>query len=433
MGLVRLAGFRAVRITSTWEPGLTAPTEHEAAVLGQRRRGGGPSRRPGLRVRLPRRLADDAAHAGGAGGVRGLRGGDRAREPELPRRDRRQRAEPEPLLAAAVQRGRHRRLRAAPYNSLLAATYDAVKAAAPETIDLGRRSRSARRRQAVHRPRHDLADAVHPRVGRGVRWRAAARRRSWTASPSIPTAINSSAAVDLPPNDPDHLALVDQNKLVRLLGKAFDGTAQVGSGLPILYDEYGIESIVPQEKAVQYAGTEPATTRPVDECGAGGGLRTGDQARVLPVERRRHPPLPRPGRARPQRLAVGPVLPRRDAEVVARRRPRHDGRHRRRRRSASARSRSGPSSRSPPAPVRSRSGAIATASTAHGSCGSRPDRSRRGRTDARVRAAGSRSSSAPAWLRGATSSPITFVHATRPGPVVVRGSVEFSVRSPSPR
>ena len=33
MGLLRLAGFRAVRITSTWEPGLSAPTEHEAAVL----------------------------------------------------------------------------------------------------------------------------------------------------------------------------------------------------------------------------------------------------------------------------------------------------------------------------------------------------------------------------------------------------------------
>src|SRR5688500_9161594 len=33
MSLVRLAGFRAVRVTSTWEPGLTEPTEHEAAVL----------------------------------------------------------------------------------------------------------------------------------------------------------------------------------------------------------------------------------------------------------------------------------------------------------------------------------------------------------------------------------------------------------------
>ena len=33
MSLLRLGGFRAVRVTTTWEPGLTAPTEHEAAVL----------------------------------------------------------------------------------------------------------------------------------------------------------------------------------------------------------------------------------------------------------------------------------------------------------------------------------------------------------------------------------------------------------------
>src|SRR5215212_9166212 len=33
MALLRLAGFRAARITSTWEPGLAAPTEHETAVL----------------------------------------------------------------------------------------------------------------------------------------------------------------------------------------------------------------------------------------------------------------------------------------------------------------------------------------------------------------------------------------------------------------
>ena len=33
MTLLRLAGFRAVRITSNWLPGLTAPTAEEAVVL----------------------------------------------------------------------------------------------------------------------------------------------------------------------------------------------------------------------------------------------------------------------------------------------------------------------------------------------------------------------------------------------------------------
>ena len=60
-----------------------------------------------------------------------------------------------------------------------------------------------------------------------------------------PYAVNSSVAVDALPSDPDHLGLIDQDILVRLLGKAFDGTAQVGSGMPILYDEFGIESIDP--------------------------------------------------------------------------------------------------------------------------------------------------------------------------------------------
>ncbi len=33
MGLLRLAGFKAVRITSFWAPGLSEPTPHEAMVL----------------------------------------------------------------------------------------------------------------------------------------------------------------------------------------------------------------------------------------------------------------------------------------------------------------------------------------------------------------------------------------------------------------
>jgi hypothetical protein len=80
-----------------------------------------------------------------------------------------------------------------------------------------------------------------------------------------PYPLNSSVAVDALPSDPDHLGLIDQDVLVQLLGKAFDGTAQVGSGMPILYDEFGIESAIPAEKRELYGGVEPATTRPVPE------------------------------------------------------------------------------------------------------------------------------------------------------------------------
>ena len=40
----------------------------------------------------------------------------------------------------------------------------------------------------------------------------------------------------------------DYDRLVDLLGAAFDGTLQEGSTLPIVYDEYGVEARVPAAK-----------------------------------------------------------------------------------------------------------------------------------------------------------------------------------------
>jgi hypothetical protein len=62
------------------------------------------------------------------------------------------------------------------------------------------------------------------------------------------------------------IALADYDKLVALLGEAFDGTAQLGSTLPIYYDEFGVESQIPPAKLPLYTGTEPATTKPVPEA-----------------------------------------------------------------------------------------------------------------------------------------------------------------------
>ena len=65
------------------------------------------------------------------------------------------------------------------------------------------------------------------------------------------------------------IGLADYDKLVALLAEAFDGTAQAGSTLPILYDEYGVESRIPPGKASAYTGQEAVTTRPVDEATQG--------------------------------------------------------------------------------------------------------------------------------------------------------------------
>ena len=76
---------------------------------------------------------------------------------------------------------------------------------------------------------------------------------------------NSSQSPDFAHPRSTTIGLADYGKLVTLLGQAFDGTAQPGSALPILYDEFGIESTVPDGKRSLYTGTEPTTTKPVDE------------------------------------------------------------------------------------------------------------------------------------------------------------------------
>jgi hypothetical protein len=263
MSLVRLAGFRAVRVTSTWSPGLTEPTEHEAFVLANV---AGAAALHGVRVYV------SVYHAG-------------SRTTPLTKEAQAQFAS----YAAAIVKanatfrdvivGNEPNLNrfwmpqfeldgtgasAPAYLSLLAGTYDAVKEVAPETRIWG----GALAPRGVDKP-FTGRDTISPtRFIRewGEAYLASGRDKPFMDGFAFhPYGINSSAAVDLPPIDPDHIALIDQNKLVRLLGRAFDGSAQVGSGLPILYDEYGIESVVPAEKSLLYTGAEPSTTRPVEE------------------------------------------------------------------------------------------------------------------------------------------------------------------------
>ena len=64
---------------------------------------------------------------------------------------------------------------------------------------------------------------------------------------------------------PHNPTLADYEKLEALLGVAFDGTAQPGSNLPVLYDEFGVESDVAATDPSAYDGVEPPTTHAVDE------------------------------------------------------------------------------------------------------------------------------------------------------------------------
>jgi len=60
------------------------------------------------------------------------------------------------------------------------------------------------------------------------------------------------------------IGIADYPKLVAILGAAFDGTAQLGSTLPIVYGEYGVETQIPPAKAALYTGKE--VIDPVDEA-----------------------------------------------------------------------------------------------------------------------------------------------------------------------
>ena len=111
MTLLRLAGFTSVRVTSQWQGTEAAPSEAELTRPAERRRRRTALRRPRLPLDLSDGLARDAADARGARAVRRLRDVPQAAAAVDQGRDHRQRAEHQPLLAAAVQPERHRRRR----------------------------------------------------------------------------------------------------------------------------------------------------------------------------------------------------------------------------------------------------------------------------------------------------------------------------------
>ena len=263
MTLLQLAGFRAVRVTSIWKPGELAPGAAERRVLDNVAAAAGLSStrvyvsvfHAGSRTTplVPQDRAQFAAYTADlARAYPSFRDVIVGNEPNLNRFWLPQYAEDGSGASAPA------------YLSLLAETYDALKAVSPEVRVIG----GALAPRGVDRPGTGR-DTISPT--RFIRELGVAYRASGRSAPVMdvfafhPYADNSSRSPELPPSDPDHLGLVDYPKLVALLAEAFDGTAQAGSTLPILYDEFGVETTIPTAKASLYSGTEPATTRPVAE------------------------------------------------------------------------------------------------------------------------------------------------------------------------
>ena len=154
-------------------------------------------------------------------------------------------------------------LAAPAYEALLATTYDALKlvrphstiyggALAPRGVDKPNTGRD------THSPTAFIGDL-------GAAYKASGRQVPIMDAFALhPYPENSATGPNFPHPNSTSIGLADYDKLVALLGTAFDGTAQRGSTLPILYDEFGVETTLPAEKAPLYTGTEPATTKPVD-------------------------------------------------------------------------------------------------------------------------------------------------------------------------
>ena len=254
MAVFRLSGFRAVRITSYWTARADGAERRRATVLRTSRDA---ALRNGVSVYVTvmspgsatTPLTDDARADFAV-----VRRGDRPRRAVARAHHRRQRAEPQPLLAPAVRRSTARAPRPPAYLALLAQTYDASRRRRRDVQRLRRRRLAARHATAptAFGPTHSPTTFIQ---GLGAAYRASGRNRPVMDALAIhPYADNSSQRTDdrSSAQHDDHVA--DYDKLVALLGEAFDGTASPDRTLPILYGEFGVESRDPGGEGVPVHG-----------------------------------------------------------------------------------------------------------------------------------------------------------------------------------
>jgi len=263
MAEFRLLGYRAVRVTSYWRPGMTAPTADEQQTL---RLVGEAGVRNGVQVFVTimspgsattpltdGARADFASYAaalvGGAPSITHVIIGN---EPNLNRF----------WLPQFNLDGSSASPSA--YLALLAQSYDAIKAVSPAVrVYGGAVSPRGSDRAGGTRPTHSPTKFIEEL---GIAYRASGRELPvMDAFVQHVYADNSSQSPTTAHPNTTSIGVADYGKLVSLLGAAFDGTAQRGSDLPILYGEFGVESDIPAAKAALYTGTEPTTTKPVSE------------------------------------------------------------------------------------------------------------------------------------------------------------------------
>lgn len=268
MALAGAAGFDTIRITSIWRPGQTTVSGEELETL---------------------RSVADAAAADGISLIVSVYPYGSATTPRYAttRRQFASYAASIPHLIPSIRHvivGNEPNLNrfwmpqftkkgldaaASSYLGLLAQTYDAIKAAAPGTIVIGgslapRGGDDPGSARPTHSPTRFILDL-------GKAYRLSGRKRpvmDWFAIHPYPEHASVPPTFAHPRSSA--ISLADYGKLVGLLGRAFDGTRQRGSTLPIVYDEFGVQTKQPDDKRLMYANEDmPSAEDAVDETTQG--------------------------------------------------------------------------------------------------------------------------------------------------------------------
>ena len=265
VALAPKAGFNMLDITTLWTPGQTRPDPDELRIL---RGVAAATSRRGIRLLLtvyaPRpRYAPlrDAQQRQFAGFMATL-----ARDlPDV--RDFAVWNEPNLngfWLYQFDESGRDIAARA--YTSLLARSYDALKGVSPKIRVYGGSlaPRGADKPEGIRHTQSPTAFILN--MGRA--YRGSGRQKPIMDVFAIHPYLERS---EQPPST-EHprgtaIGIADYEKLVRLLGKAFDRTAQPGSKLPIAYTEFGVQARIPRHAQAPYTNLDsPLGKDAVDEA-----------------------------------------------------------------------------------------------------------------------------------------------------------------------
>jgi hypothetical protein len=155
---------------------------------------------------------------------------------------------------------------ASSYVGLLAQTYDQLKAVSPQiNVIGGTLAPRGSDKPWLARPTHSPTQFI---LDMGAAYRRSGRTRPLMDWFSFHPYLEKSS---IPPTFAHPkvkvIAIADYGKLTRLLGRAFDGTAQAGSTLPILYDEFGVQTHATDGKRGLYTNQGlPSAGDAVDEA-----------------------------------------------------------------------------------------------------------------------------------------------------------------------